>query len=136
MAESFVALIISSDQEDGRILAARLGEYGVTPVSCSPLEAEQIVLSCDSVQLVFCDSHLINEVCPGLRRAICSRQSRVLPIILKQPGDTETSLQVQGLENMEIVAPPFEGAAIEQIIQKAIVMKLLVSSGDSPEEGY
>jgi DNA-binding NtrC family response regulator len=134
VAELFEALIISSEQEDGRILAARLGEHGITPSYCSPLDAEQIVLSRESVRLVFCDSRLIKQVYPGLRRAIHLRQSRVLPVILKHPGETETSLQVRGLENVEIIAPPFEGAAIERIIQKAIVMTPSVSSGDSPEE--
>jgi DNA-binding NtrC family response regulator len=135
VAESFEALIISSEQELGRILAARLGEHGITPSYCSPFDAEHIVLSRESVHLVFCDSCLIKQVYPGLRRAIHSRQPRVLPVILKHPGETETSLQAWGLENAEIIAPPFEGAAIERIIQKAIVMTPSVSSGDSPEEG-
>jgi DNA-binding NtrC family response regulator len=129
VAELFEALIISSEQEDGRILAARLGEYGITPSYCSPLDAEQIVLSRDSVRLVFCDSRLIKQVYPSLRRAIHSRQSRVLPVIFKCPGGAEGSLQIQGLEDVDFIAPPFEGDAIEQIIKKVIATE------ESHEEG-
>jgi DNA-binding NtrC family response regulator len=136
VAESFEALIISSDQELGRILAARLGEYGVTSARGSLPDAEQILLSRDSVRLLFCDSRLIKQVYPGLHRAIRSLQSRLLPVILKHPSETDTILQIQGLENVEIIAPPFEGAAIDQIIQKAIVMKPSVSSGSAPEEEH
>jgi DNA-binding NtrC family response regulator len=120
VAESFEALIISSDQEHGRILAARLGEHGISPAYCSPLDAEQTVLSRDSVCLVFCDSRLIKQVCPSLRRAIHSRQSKVLLVIFKCPGGAEGSFQIQGLEDVDFIAPPFEGAAIEQIIRKVI----------------
>jgi len=130
VAELFEALIISSEQEDGRILAARLGEHGITPTYCSPLDVEQIVLSRDSVRLVFCDTRLIKQVYPSLRRAGHSRQSRVLPVIFKCPGGAEGSLQIQGLEDVDFIAPPFEGAAIEQIIKKVI------ASEESPEEGH
>ena len=130
MAESFEALIISFDQEHGRILAARLGEHGITPAYSSPLDAEQTVLSRDSVRLVFCDSRLIKQVYPSLRRAIHSRQSRILPVIFKCPGGAEGSLQIQDLEHVDFIAPPFEGAAIEQIIRKLIAVE------ESPEEGH
>ena len=128
VAELFEALIISSEQEDGRILAARLGEHGITSSYCSPLDAEQIVLSRESVRLVFLDSRLIKQFYPSLRRAVHSRQSRVLPVIFKCPGGAEGSLQIQGLEDVDFIAPPFEGAAIEQIIKKVI------ASEESPEE--
>ena len=130
VAELFEALIISSEQEHGRILAARLGEHGITPSYCSPLDAEQIVLSRESVRLVFCDSHLIKQVYPSLRRAIHSRQSRVLPVIFKCPGETEGSLPIQRLVDVDFIAPPFEGDAIEQIIKKVIARE------ESPEEGH
>ena len=130
MAESFEVLIISFDQEHGRILAARLGEHGITPAYCSPLDAEQIALSRESVRLVFCDGRLIKQVYPSLRRAIHSRQSRVLPVIFKCRGGAEGSLQIQGLEDVDFIAPPFESAAIEQIIKKVI------ASEESSEEGH
>jgi DNA-binding NtrC family response regulator len=130
VAELFEALIISSELEDGRILAARLGEHGITPTYCSPLDVEQIVLSRDSVRLVFCDTRLIKQVYPSLRRAGHSRQSRVLPVIFKCPGGAEGSLQIQGLEDVDFIAPPFEGDAIEQIIKKVIARE------ESPEEGH
>jgi hypothetical protein len=119
-SESFEALIISSEQEHGRILAARLGEYGVTPAYCSPLDAERIVLSRESVRLVFCDSCLIKQVYPSLLRVVHARQSRVLPVIFKSPSETEGDLQIQGLVDVDFIAPPFEGAVIEQIIRKVI----------------
>ena len=120
VAESFEALIISSEQEHGRILAARLGEYGVTPAYCCPLDAEQTVLSREAIRLVFCDSRLIEQVYPSLCRAVHARQSRVLPVIFKCPGETEGSLPIQRLVDVDFIAPPFEGAAIEKIIRKVI----------------
>ena len=130
MSESFEALIISSEQEPGRILAARLGEHGITPSYCSPPDAEQIVLSRKLIRLVFCDSRLIKQVYPSLSHAVHSRQSRVLPVIFKCPGETEDSLQIQRFEDIDFIAPPFEGAAIEQIIKKVI------ASEEPPEEGH
>jgi DNA-binding NtrC family response regulator len=121
VAESFEALIVTSEQEYGRILAARLGEHGITPIYRSSLDAEQTILSRESIRLVFCDSDAIEQVYPSLRRVIHSRQSRILPVILKYPGEAEGSLRIQGLEDVDFIAPPFEGAAIEQMIQKAIL---------------
>lgn len=120
VAESFEALIISSERENARILAARLGEHGVVPTYCSPLDAPDTVLSRKSVRLVFCDSRLIHQVFPGLQGVIESRKSPVLPVILTHPGEAEAGLQINGLHDVEIIAPPFEGFVIEQIIQKAI----------------
>ena len=128
VAESFEALIISSERENARILAARLGEHGVVPTYCSPLDAPYTVLSRKSVRLVFCDSRLIEQVFPGLRGVIESRKSPVLPVILTRPG--EAGLQIKGLEEVEIIAPPFEGPVIEQIIQKAL------ASEETREQGH
>jgi DNA-binding NtrC family response regulator len=120
MAESFEALIISSERERGRILATILGEHGVVPTYCFPLDAAQTLLSRESIYLAFFDIRLVTEVYPGLRHVICSRQLRILPVIFTHPDGAETSLQIQGLEDVDFIAHPFEGAAIEQIIQKAI----------------
>jgi DNA-binding NtrC family response regulator len=130
VAESFEALIISSEQEHGRILAARLGEHGITPAYCCPLDVEQTVLCRESVRLVFCDSRLIKQVYPSLRRAVHARQSRVLPVIFKSPGETEGSLQIPGLVDVDFIAPPYEGAAIDQIIKKVIATE------ESSEAGH
>lgn len=130
MAESFEALIISSERENARILAARLGEHGIVPTYCSPLDAPHTVLSRKSVRLVFCDSRLIHRVFRGLRGAIESRKSPVLPVILTRPGEAEAGLQIKGLEDVEVIAPPFGGPVIEQIIQKAL------ASEETREEGH
>jgi DNA-binding NtrC family response regulator len=129
VSESFDALIISSERENARILAARLGEHGITPTYCSPLDAEQTVSSRESVRLVFCDSRVIKEVYPSLRRAIQSQQRQILPVIFTQLGEAEARGQIKDLEDFEIIAPPFEGAVIEQLIQKAI------TSEESPKYG-
>ena len=136
VAESFEALVISSERERGRILAAILGEHGVVTTHCSPLEAEQTVLSRDSVRLAFCDSRSFNEVYPDLRHVIHSRQSRIVLVIFTNPGEPETSLQIQGLEDVDFISPPFESAAIAQIIQKAIARKRAIASEESNEEGH
>ena len=113
-------MIVFSNAERGRILAAILGHCGLMPAFCSTLKEARRLSSREAIRLVFCEERLTDGRFDELLEETSARTK--LPLIVVLSGsDLESHLEARQLGAFECIREPFSEKEINGIVHDALL---------------
>ena len=113
-------IVLSSDLESRRRLAKILNDEGIDPV-CSPsIDDCQEFLTDHDVNLVFCDSNLVDGTYRDLLRAAPVAKRRVKVVVTSRSADWDEYLAAVRFGAFDVIPAPCQPTDVEWVISQML----------------
>jgi two-component system, NtrC family, response regulator PilR len=116
MTERLRVLVVGSESQKSRELAAVLLDYGMAPVSAASVLGAMTRLATEDVVVVFCAAELEDGSYGELVRELKLANWKVPVVVVFRLGDWKEYLEAIRLGAFDCIAPPYRHSEIARII--------------------
>lgn len=119
MTVPWEVLVVSSNVEGRRALAAMLRQENIDPICAGTVRECQSILLKETVGLVFCDAELSDGTYRDLIRASRAMKSRARVVVTSEEGEWDDYLEAMRLGAFDVIASPCRPTDVEWMVIQA-----------------